>query len=360
MDGPPERRPRSETAGRVTEVVTGLVAVGISIVVLANPLLPLATLIALLAVTLLADAVRLLLTGGMPREWWRRFERTLGSTWRWLRGIGRIGIGALVAAIVIAVLVSPELRSLTLLYLLALGVLALNVDRVAHATGHQAAAWLRHASGATGIIAIVIIGVALAVPPVALATVAVLIAVALLIGGVQDVVMGLRPTDPRQVVLLKLVLFALFYGLVLINWIDLFGKSVPAYGIWLVLTYFAPFLVLIIFEGYSEWLLAVSLGLLVSLANDVGYYFVGNLLFGFHQNLGPWISGQLGFEGTQLVTIFEAGAVSIPVDSWLMGLSIYARAALVSAGLYYWWSHPSRIVARIPGDAAPTPPNPPG
>jgi hypothetical protein len=53
-------------------------------------------------------------------------------------------------------------------------------------------------------------------------------------------------------------------------------------------------------------------------------------------------------DGTSLVTVFQAGAISIPVDSWEMGLSIYVRGVIVAAGLYFWWRHPSRIVARIP------------
>jgi hypothetical protein len=348
----------------VTEFLSGLTAAGISIVILANPLVPLGTLIVLLAATLAIDGLRLLVTGGILRGWWRKVEEDLQSTWRWIQRVGRVGVGAVVVAIVLAVLVSPELRELTVLYLLAVGVIFLSVDRVAHATGRESASWLRGSSAGVGILALALVLIGIGYSTITLATFAILLAVSMLLGGVQSVLSGLRPTDPRQIVLLELVLFSLFYGLVLINWIDLFGKSVPAYGVWLVLTYFAPFWVLLVFEGYTEWPLALSLGLLVSLANDVGYYFVGNLLFGFHQNLGPWIAGQLGFKGTQLVTIFDAGAFSIPVDSWMMGLSIYVRAALVTVGLYYWWRHPGRIVARLrpgaPGAAVPSAPPEPG
>jgi uncharacterized membrane protein HdeD (DUF308 family) len=254
--------------------------------------------------------------------------------------------------IVAAVLLDPQLSEWTLLFLLAGGVVFLSIGRISRAYGPETPSWLRISSAGTGVIAILLVLVAITYPAIGLPTLAILLAVSMLINSVQSVVGGLRPTDPRQIVLLKLVLFSLFYGLVMINWIDLFGKSVPGYGIWLILTYFSPFVVLIIYEGISEWPLALSLGLLVSLANDVGYYFVGNLLFGFHQDLGPWIEGQLGLRGTELVTIFQAGAASINVDSWQMGLSIYLRAIVVSAGLYYWWKHPSRIVARLPSGSS--------
>ena len=81
--------------------------------------------------------------------------------------------------------------------------------------------------------------------------------------------------------------------------------------------------------------------------NDVGYFFIGNLIFGFHENLGPWIAGQLGLLGNQVVTYFEAGAFTLTVTSWMMGFSIYARIAVVAAILYYWWQHPGEIVAKM-------------
>jgi len=34
-----------------------------------------------------------------------------------------------------------------------------------------------------------------------------------------------------------------------------------------------------------------------------------------------------------------------------MALSIYARAVIVAAVLYYWWRHPGEIVARLDAPA---------
>ncbi len=346
MPTPDTPRAHFDTLGRLTEVLLGLIGAGVAIVVLANPLVSLGTLIVLLAVALVSDCIRLLAPFGTGPRWWLRVEQDLRTTLGWLLRLGRFALGAIVVLIVLAVLLLPQLGELTLLYLLAAGVVILSIARITRAYGPETAAWLRISSVGTGVIALLLVVAALAVPSIGLPTLAILLAVSMLINSVQSVVWGLRPTDPRQIVLLKLILFSLFYGLVLINWIDLFGKTVPAYGVWLVLTYFAPFIVLIVYEGIGQWPLALSLGLLVSLANDVGYYFVGNLLFGFHQDLGPWIEGQLGFRGDRLVTIFQAGPVAINVDSWEMGLSIYLRAAVVAIGLYYWWSHPARIFAR--------------
>jgi uncharacterized membrane protein HdeD (DUF308 family) len=344
-----ERRPRVDSVVRLAQIVGGLCAVGVSVVVLANPLVSVRTLIVLLAVALVPDGLRLLLTGSTGSGRWSQLEEALRSR---VNHVGRIALGLIALGLVAAVLLSPVLAPLTLLYLLASGVVITNVDRLLHIASRATPRWLRSLSVGTGIVVLILIVVGISAPSVGLATFAILIGVCLLVGGVQSVVSGLRPTDPRQVVLLQVVLFSLLYGLVLINWIDLFGKSVPGYGIWLVLTYFAPFWMMLIYEGYSEWPLALSLGLLVSLANDMGYYFVGNLLFGFHQDLLPWVAGQLGLHGNQLVTTFDAGFVEIPVASWLMGLSIYVRIVLVTVGLHYWWKHPARIVARLGAEQA--------
>ncbi|HEV2317622.1 MAG TPA: hypothetical protein VGV89_08635 [Thermoplasmata archaeon] len=327
-------------------------AVAIAVVVLANPEASFTELIVWLAAALLADGLRTLLAGGMAPDWWRRIEGSYLEQMAWVRRVGRIGLGILAVGIVAGVLVFPQLRQLTLLYLLAFGVVLVSLDRIAGALGTEAPEWLRASALGAGALAILLIILATLAPEVGLVTFVILLAVTLLLSGIQSVIAGLHPTDPRQIVLLKVVLFSLLYGLVLINWIDLFGKSVPAYGVWLILTYFAPFTVMLVYEGFSEWPLALSLGLLVSLANDVGYFFVGNLLFGFHTNLPPWILGQLGFQGNQIVTTFEGGSFAIDVTSWMMGLSIYLRAVVVSVGLYYWWSHPSRIVARLPDPPA--------
>jgi hypothetical protein len=195
----------------------------------------------------------------------------------------------------------------------------------------------------TGVLTITLAAFAVLTPDIATLTLVPLLAVIVLVNGIEMIVWGLRPTDPRQLTLLKLVLFSAFYGLILINWLDLYGTSAPAYHIWLVLTYMAPFGVLIVFQGLKDWQLALSLGLLVSLMNDVGYFFIGDLLFGFHKAILPWIEGQLGFFGNQLLFEFQGGIFTIPVTSILMGFTIYGRIAVVSLVLYHWWRNPSKF-----------------
>ena len=318
---------------------------GFAIVVLAKPVLTLSGLVVLLGEAVALFSAQTILAGGrflsVEREWLPGTR----SVWRRIRSYGTLGVGLVALGLTAFVVLDPALALTTAVFALALALVSGALGRILQSAGENLPAWLRMSALAPGLSSVVLVGLSVDFYGYALAAFAILVGVILLTSGIETVVAGLRPTDPRQFVLLKLVLFSAFYGLILINWIDLFGKQVPGYGLWLILTYMAPFGVLIVFEGWRSWPLAISLGLLVSLFNDVGYFFVGNLIFGFHENLGPWISGQLGFEGPQLVTIFQGGAFTIDVSSWLMGFSIYARAAIVTLILYYWWRHPSEIVA---------------
>jgi hypothetical protein len=72
-------------------------------------------------------------------------------------------------------------------------------------------------------------------------------------------------------------------------------------------------------------------------------YFVGDLLFRFHKGLVPWVEGQLGFLGSQLLFTFQGGAFTIPVTSTLMRISIHARIVVVAVVLYHWWRQPSKL-----------------
>ena len=332
--------------GRGAQVFLGLFSIGFAVVVLATLEFSLRGLLLLLGETVVLVSAQTILAGG----------RVISENWLQLRapqflrhrigGWSLVGLGLLGFALTAFALLDPNLAGTAAAFVLASVLVLLALGRFFQAIGVPTPLWLKGSLLSTGALILLCVVVAVSFQGLALESFAILSGVILLITGVETVVIGLHPTDPRQFVLLKLILFSAFYGLILINWIDLYGKSVPAYGVWLILTYMAPFGVLIVFQGWRSWPLAASLGLMVSLMNDVGYYFVGNLIFGFHQDLGPWIAGQLGLLGNQVVTYFEGGSFSIAVTSWMMGLTIYARVAIVAAILIYWWTHPSEIVAK--------------
>ncbi|MDA4126580.1 MAG: DUF308 domain-containing protein [Thaumarchaeota archaeon] len=316
---------------RALEVVLGLASVVVAVVILANPNYQTEELVILLSVALLFSAVRTIASGGL-RKRLARLER-----------LGLVGVGVLAALVLLLVIFQPGLSYQSLVFLFAISLTAQGLGRIIPSTRRFEPRWLRSSAFATGALAIVLAAVAVLVPNIAALTLVPLFSMVVLVSGIEMIVWGLRPTDPRQLTLLKLIFFSAFYGLVLVNWIDLFATSAPAYHIWLILTYMAPFGVLIVFQGLKDWQLALSLGLLVSLMNDVGYYFVGDLLFGFHQALVPWVEGQLGFLGSQLLFTFQGGAFTIPVTSTLMGISIYTRIVVVAVILYHWWRQPSKL-----------------
>jgi hypothetical protein len=202
---------------------------------------------------------------------------------------------------------------------------------------------LRVSAITVGVLTLVFAGAILVFPSLTQISLLALLTLLVLVNGIEGLIAGIRPNNKKQQTVLKLLIFALIYGFVNINWIDLFATNAPAYHLWLILAYMAPFGVLLVFQGLKDWQLALSLGLLVSLVNDTGYYFTGDLLFGFHVRLVPWLAGQLGFLGSQVLFTFQGGIINFQVTSTLMGLSIYMRLAVVVFVLYYWWRFPSTL-----------------
>jgi uncharacterized membrane protein HdeD (DUF308 family) len=316
---------------RVAEIIFGILSVAIAVVVIANPTFGDQNLVLLLSFALIFSAFRMIAAGGVRRQ--------LMS----IEGLGLAGGGLLALFLVVAVVMVPGLSIQTLVFLLAVSLTIQGLGRILHSWGRGAPRWLRGSALATGLVMVMLAGVVELVQGVALFTLVALLAVTVLVNGVESIVSGLRPSNPRQLTLLKLILFSAFYGLVLVNWIDLYGSSAPGYHVWVILIMMSPFGVVLVFQGLKDWQLAISLGLLVSLMNDLGYYFIGDLLFNFHVALVPWLGNQLGLRGTETLFTFQGGLFSFPVSSFLMGASIYGRLAVVSVVLYHWWTRPSRL-----------------
>ena len=142
--------------------------------------------------------------------------------------------------------------------------------------------------------------------------------------------------------ILKLVALAGIYGFVFVNWIDLFNVTVPGYHIWLIFMFFFPFVSQVFMFGRKDIELVVSLGLLASLMNDLFYFVVGDLFFGFHVGLFDWYLHQLGFYGSTVLYTFIGIGFTFPVTSWMMGLAIYGRIIVVSLILNHYWKRKER------------------
>ena len=136
-----------------------------------------------------------------------------------------------------------------------------------------------------------------------------------------------------------LVGFAVVYGLVFINYIDLItnGSGQGGYHLWLVFMYFLPF-VGFSFLNWKNWQLTLGLGLTASLINDVFYGPVGAFSGITHLDLNWYYSNWLIPQGTELFR-FNLGFGVLPVYSWMMAASIYGRAAVVVVLFWLWKRH---------------------
>jgi hypothetical protein len=311
------------------EVVFGLAAAVISIAVIADPGYGAQNLILLLSLALFFTTGRMIASG--------RVRKRLLS----LQGVGLAGGGLIALVLVIAVLLVPGLSLQSLVFLLAVSLTIQGLGRMLYSVGRGLPGWLRGSYVVTGAAMVILAAVVEFVGGLALLTLVELLALTVLVSGADAVISGLGPTA-RQLTLIKLVVFAAFYGIVFVNWIDLFNGGayiyvVPGYHIWVIIAYLIPFGILLVTRGLKDWELALSLGLIASLGNDLGYFVVGNAYFGFHVNLLDWYAHQLGLYGNTVLFVFNGGLFSFSVPSWLMGAAIYARVAVVALSLRHWW-----------------------
>jgi hypothetical protein len=125
-----------------------------------------------------------------------------------------------------------------------------------------------------------------------------------------------------------LILFAVVYGFVFINYIDIItpGGNIEGYHLWLVLMYFTPFAILSVLD-IKNLKLTIGLGLLTSMMNDVFYGVMRNVM-GAPYDLGKYYNLWLIPQGTVLFNL-NLGFATIPVQSWMMAASIYMRVAAV-------------------------------
>ncbi len=326
---------------RVAEVISGIATVAISAFVITNPGYGAHELVLLLSPALIFSAARMIASGGV-RKRLKSFE-----------GLGLAGTGVIAMIFVIVVVLSPGLSLQTLVLLLAISLAVQGLGRILSAR-RGPPKLLRGSVLATGIAMVLLAAMVEFIQGLALLTLVELLAATVLVGGAEAVLSGLGPTNPKQLTLLKLMVFASFYGIIFVNWIDLFNGGayiyvVPAYHIWVIIAYMIPFGILLVVNGRKDWELALVLGLLASLGNDLGYFVVGDAYFGFHVNLLDWYAHQFGLYGNTILFNFNGGFFSFGVPSWLMGASIFGRIAVVLVSLRYWWNHEEVLVAAPAG-----------
>ncbi len=127
---------------------------------------------------------------------------------------------------------------------------------------------------------------------------------------------------------LLLILLAVFYGAFIINYFDaLIKPEPPGYPIFLIILEFFPFIPVLI-EG--DWKLFLSLGLIVSIVNDLLYTPVAVMYFGKEADILRSILAQFGYiEGGSWTANW--GLFRIEVTGILMRLSLFIRVIAVVA-----------------------------
>ena len=162
---------------RAAQIALGVIALVLSVYILAYPVLTFVTIVLLLGIVLFVVGIERIIQGIVAP----------GKS-RW----GTIGLGILVLIISIIVMVFPGAFGVFLIILLAIGLLFDGIARVYHgATDKTRGRWSRIFSIAAGVIEIVLSLTILAAPVIGAELVSFLLAIALLIVGIQIIVAGI-------------------------------------------------------------------------------------------------------------------------------------------------------------------------
>jgi uncharacterized membrane protein HdeD (DUF308 family) len=162
---------------RAAQIGLGVIALVLSVYILAYPVLTFVTIVLLLSVVLFVVGIERIIQGIVAP----------GKS-RW----GTIGLGILVLIISIIVMAFPGAFGVFLLILLAIGLLFDGIARVYHgATDKTRGRWSRIFSIAAGVIEIGLSLTILAAPVIGAELMSFLLAIALLIVGIQIIAAGI-------------------------------------------------------------------------------------------------------------------------------------------------------------------------
>jgi uncharacterized membrane protein HdeD (DUF308 family) len=168
---------------RAAQIGLGIIALIISIYILAYPVLTFVTIVLLLGVVLFVVGIERIIQGIVAP----------GKS-RW----GTIGLGILVLIISIIVMAFPSAVGVFLIILLAIGLLFDGIARVYHgATDKTTSRWSRIFSIVAGAIEIGLSIMIMAAPVIGAELISFLLAIALLIVGIQIIAAGVGGRRPK-------------------------------------------------------------------------------------------------------------------------------------------------------------------
>jgi uncharacterized membrane protein HdeD (DUF308 family) len=161
---------------RILQIVLGGIAIALSLAIIANPGVGIATLTFLLSITLLVVGIERVVTGF-----------TLSKHSKSSR-FGNIGLGALAALTGIAVLAFPLFTTGVLITLLALGLLFTGIARIIHGMSEKnTSKWSKGLLVGVGILSLAVSFMVFASPALGVFLLTLVLGINLLIIGIQSV-----------------------------------------------------------------------------------------------------------------------------------------------------------------------------
>jgi uncharacterized membrane protein HdeD (DUF308 family) len=170
---------------RILQIVLGVIAIALSLAIILNPGLGVATLIFLLSITLLVvgiERVAIGLSSHIPRS----------------SRLSNIGLGALVIALGIVVIAFPLIATGILVGLVAFGLLFVGIARIIHGiTAKSISKWSRIFLLGVGILSLAVSFMIFASPLLGIFLLTFILAINLLIIGIESIAYGI--TSHRNV-----------------------------------------------------------------------------------------------------------------------------------------------------------------
>ncbi len=168
----------SSKAVRVSQIVLGAIAIALSLAIIVNPGFGIATLIALLSVTLLVAGLERVAVGVHPSL--TKSSRT-----------GNIILGVITIGLGIGVIAFPIMTTIFLVTLLAVGLSFLGIARIIQGVANKGISkWSRAALVGVGILSLAVSFIVFAQPALGAVLLTVILAVNLLVIGIESVVHG--------------------------------------------------------------------------------------------------------------------------------------------------------------------------
>jgi uncharacterized membrane protein HdeD (DUF308 family) len=173
-----EIKVKNSSAIRISQMLLGSIAIVLSLAIITNPRIGVSALMILLSITLIVAGLERIVAGG--HSYLKKSSRA-----------GNIILGALAIGLGIVVMAFPIMTTLLLVTLLSVGLLFLGIARIIQGFANKdSSRWSRIGLIVVGVISIAISFVVLAHPVSGIVLLTVLLAINLLIIGVDSIVHG--------------------------------------------------------------------------------------------------------------------------------------------------------------------------